>query len=499
MKKYSGIMVVALILVLVQVPLYTSAQEPETVVKVLPTLIEKGPENVTGQRITVAVVAENIRDLFGFDIKFKWNTTFLKYISRKVTVPVESYPAPQPPSPYGGILHTGTAGDPIKVKDLVNATAGTYHVAYSALAPAPAFNGSGTFFTMTFEIKYQQWDWQGDVTFFFDFIEVKLSDTKAKPIPHVRVKGTFIMHGIPFPYPEKPTLRIVPKLYQHAGEIPTTAKLNLSIINLHPYWDLSGLDVKIAYDTRFIKVTTVSVGPFLERFNMTFEVMKVINNAEGYVRLAYSQILPPDQRPTPEGTGVLFTIGINATAPISETMFKIVMSKLASFPHPERPEPPWSGKPWSVPIPHQVENGTLTIIHRKVHPIIVDSLQTQIVTQSNSTISPIDYRYLISHEMIRFNATGLSGFKGYCNVTIPKMLMWGTWIVMVDGQQVTPRITEDSTNTYIYFTYNFQSTRQITIISSHVIPEFSTTMMFITMLFLGLAIVSAFKLSKRRL
>lgn len=498
-KVSAAIVAIALILVFAQMtPQYTSAQEtPQTVVKVLPALIEKGPENVTGHTVVVAVVVEKVQGLYGFDIKFKWNTTFLDYVSRNVTVPVESFPSPQPPSPYGGILHTGESGDPITVRDFVNATAGTYHLAMAAMAPAPAFDGNGTFFTMKFVIKYQQRELDGEATFFFDFIDVKLSNENAEPIPHLREKGTFIMH--PIPQPERPKLKIVPANYQYRGNMPKTGYLNLSIVNLHPYWDLTGFDVKIAYDARFIKVTDVEAGPFLQQFEMTFEILKVINNAEGYVHVAYSQVLPPEERPIPEGTGVLLTLEINITAPISETTVEIISSKLASFPHPERRESPWRGNPWSVPIPHSVEKAKLCLILERVHVITVGNMQAQIVTESNATISPISYEYLLSHRMIRFTATGFSGFVGYCKVTIPKWLMWGTWVVMVDGQIITPTITEDATNTYLNFTFNFQSSRQITIMSSHVVPEFSQVTVFLAMVILGLAYALVFrKLSKRK-
>ncbi|MEM2779762.1 MAG: hypothetical protein QW791_02655 [Candidatus Bathyarchaeia archaeon] len=500
MKKALCTMLISVMLVSMLATFAPASAQTQTVVKVIPALIEKGPENVIGQQVVIAVVVENVENLYGFDIKFKWNTTFLDYVSRKVTVPVESYPDPQPPSPYGGVLHTGPSGDPITVKDTLDPIAGTYHLAKASLAPAPAFSGNGTFFTMTFVIKYQQWDYQGDAIFFFDFIDVKLTNSTAKLIPHVRQKGTFIMHGTPFPQPEKPTLKIVPESYQYKGELPKIVHLNLNIVDLHPYWDLAGFDVKIVYDPRFIKVTNVTAGPFLEQYNITFRVKEVINNTEGYIRLAYCQVLPPDQRPTPEGTGVLFTIEVNATVPISETTFEIESSTLASFPHPERPEPPWSNKPWSVPIPHYTGSCALTIIHRKVHVITVNSFQAEIITESNSTISPINYQYLISDKEISFNATGLSGFAGYCNVTIPKQLMWGTWMVMVDNQPVTPIITEDGANTYLYFTYDFQSIRQITIASSEVIPEFPSMITLLTILALELAVSIVFlKRSKKKL
>jgi hypothetical protein len=465
----------------------------ETVVKVIPQTIEKGPENVTGEIVSIAVVVESVTNLYGFDIKFKWNTTYLEYVNRTVTVPVEDYPDPQPPSPYPGILHENV----LQVKDDVNTTAGTYHIAYASMAPALTFNGSGTVFTMRFRIKYQQWDYEGDQDISFGFIATKLSDKGGVSISHTQEPGSFIIHGIPFVQPEKPTLKIVPENYEHYGEIPTTFYLNLSILNLDAYWDMVGFDVKISFETKFLQIINVSEGPFLELFNITFQIKREINNTEGYVRLSYMQLMPPEERPIPEGNGTLFTFEINATAPISETEFAIVDSKLASFPHPERNELPWQGKPWSVPIPHYVVDGLLHIIHRKVHQIIVDAQEFEIISESNSTISEINYEYLLSHRMIQFDASGFSGFVGYCNITIPKGLMWiqegSSWVVLIDGQIIIPEVVEDGTNAYLYFTYDFHSVRKITIISTDVVFEFPSAIFIAIFLALTLAAVLAFR------
>jgi len=159
-------------------------------VKVIPEIIELGPQNVTDLEFTVAIVVEGITDLAGFDIQLEWNTTCLDYVGHSATVPVENFPPPQEPSPYGGILH-----EPIlTLKNEVNQTAGTYWVAFATF-DGPSFNGSGTVFIMTFKVAHQPQQGEEDVTLHLHFTVTALSDPAPKPIPHDVYDGTVIIHA----------------------------------------------------------------------------------------------------------------------------------------------------------------------------------------------------------------------------------------------------------------------------------------------------------------
>jgi len=125
-----------------------------------------------GDTITIALVAFNLTDnkvddpggegscplgnLEGFDVQISWNPTVLQYVSHTVTVPVEDYPSPIPPSPYAGILHEEAFELVNKVNEtdaIPNAEPGTMAwFAYSIMPGAAVFNGNGTFFTMTFNV-----------------------------------------------------------------------------------------------------------------------------------------------------------------------------------------------------------------------------------------------------------------------------------------------------------------------------------------------------------
>lgn len=121
------------------VPWTFTVGEPTARVRLIPsfTVLDH-----PGEEVTIACIVENAYNLSGLDIEISWDATYLNYESHTVTVPVEDYPTPIPPSPYGGVLHAPE----IKLVDTV--TSGTYYVAYGTLGPS--FNGNGTVFVMTF-------------------------------------------------------------------------------------------------------------------------------------------------------------------------------------------------------------------------------------------------------------------------------------------------------------------------------------------------------------
>ena len=104
------------------------------------------------------------------------------------------------------------------------------------------------------------------------------------------------------------------------------------------------------------------------------------------------------------------------------------------------------------------------------YTIVAEETTFHVTIESNSTIS--DFMFVLAEKEIRFNVTGPSGTYGFCNVTIPKKLLGGPFVVMLNGQLISEVLsTENSTHTSIYFTYP-QSEHKIEIVGVTVITEF---------------------------
>lgn len=127
-----------------------------------------------GQNFTIAVVGFNftnvkiqnpdnplldvwLGNLYGFDIEFTWDPAIIKYVTHTVTCPVQDYPAPNPPSPYGGVLNKET----LEIANVIDEDGNIPDAqdprtrakfAYASMYPAAGQNGNVTFFTMTFTV-----------------------------------------------------------------------------------------------------------------------------------------------------------------------------------------------------------------------------------------------------------------------------------------------------------------------------------------------------------
>jgi len=201
-KRFTGFLILLLTLALaftfeVQLVKSDFASESElTVVRVVPEVVELGPEHVIGSQFTVAVVIEDVVGLSGFDLGFGWNRTYLDYVEHTLTAPVEDYPLIQLPSPYPGIIHN----PPFPLKDESD-PAGTYWGAFSTLG-GPYFNGSGTAFLMTFEVVYQPEPGEEDVVTSLRFLWTSLAGgPRSEPLHHDILDGTVIIYALAPPPP----------------------------------------------------------------------------------------------------------------------------------------------------------------------------------------------------------------------------------------------------------------------------------------------------------
>jgi PKD repeat protein len=137
----------------------------------------------------------------------------------------------------------------------------------------------------------------------------------------------------------------------------------------------------------------------------------------------------------------------------------------------QSPLPPY---PFDDPIP-DFHDAFMTIVHE----ILIDGQIFCVVIESNSTV--FDFNFVQTSKEVDFDVTGLDSTIGFCNVTIPRALLYADpsdWIVLIDSAAISPIISENETHTILYFTYS-HSNHHIQIIGTWVIgPEPSLAEIF---------------------
>ena len=79
-----------------------------------------------------------------------------------------------------------------------------------------------------------------------------------------------------------------------------------------------------------------------------------------------------------------------------------------------------------------------------------------IAIESNST-DVANFEFYRGLKRIEFEVTGFDCHIGICNVTIPKAMLDadpGAWTVVVDSTPVTPVVTDNTTHSFLYFSYH---------------------------------------------
>jgi hypothetical protein len=478
------IIIAMIIAVIPRAPITYAAN---TKLKLESSVSELGPANAVGENFTVSCVVENVTDLYGVDIQIKWDTEYVAYVSHTKLIPVNTNP--------GGILHSPTIG----VKDDVDESAsmsgsepGTmYWLAEGSMAPATGFDGNGTAFEMIFQIIKHPIGVDTDI--WINFTSATLADSGGSPIPYDQTNCDILLYGRT--QPEGPEISISSTSYK--GAVPHSFDVNVSILNLDAYWDLGGFDVQLAYSPEVLQATDTVIDPdgwFVSFWNQTYTIMNTIDNTEGKIWVAVLGLPGGNGTHTaPYGSATLFTVTFSATGsgPIEKISDPY---SLAAFPHPERPESPFNSLPTSVPMPYTVTNGFAHVIGVTEHTPMTGYTVT---TESNSTVSSVLFRDGVP--MLQFNVSGPEGYTGYLNITIPKNFIWSDtipdgWVGLFDGLQVSPTITEDADNTYLYFTYQYTK-HSVTIIGQHIVPELGLATITIFMMLSILAIAMMRKLA----
>jgi len=394
-----------------------------TTVKVDPPLTEYYVK-ATGTQITIAVKIADVENLYGFDLKFRWNTTFLQYVSHSVHVPRDTY--------LDGVLWNPI----LSLADEVNTTEGTYWISKASMAPAPSFNGAGTVFTMTFQVIYHPVQPEPDANITLELYSTDLAAEGGGSITHTKENGTVILHALPsiptILYPQPTTFR------KSQG---VSFNLNVSVDNVT---DLYAFEISLYYNTTLLDALSLAEGPFLKSGGSTITVKSEVNDTEGKVRFALSLMGAPTGV---NGSGTLFTISFqSSTQATGESPLSLQNTDLSD-----------SSWPTPNPINHAVIDGSVTILLVEIitHTVVVGEVEYNFTTASSSSIT--NFAYNDTQKLMNFNATGPADILGFTNITIPKALLdlpsSDTFVVLFDGKTIYYTRTENATHYFLYFTY----------------------------------------------
>ena len=304
------ILLIILLAATIKVPFFSNSSAlTETVVKVEPALIKLGnpegdPIPIPETQFTVAIKIYNVTNLYGCDLKFRWNTTYLKYVGHSVHVPKDTYP-------------DGVLWSPIfPLADDVNTIEGTYQIAYASMAPASSFNGNGTVFTMTFEVVKQPYDYEtggptvDPIDTLLDFISTDLVEyLSGDPILHNVEPAIVRIWEKRSELPAEPILKVMPTTVENMP-INKTFDINVWMIGVGSQYDVQSFNITLNFNFTLIEAISITEGPLPRNYaNTTIEILKQINNAAGTA--TYAVDLVPPRKPDPPTGGILFTVAFH--------------------------------------------------------------------------------------------------------------------------------------------------------------------------------------------
>jgi len=91
------------------------------------------------------------------------------------------------------------------------------------------------------------------------------------------------------------------------------------------------------------------------------------------------------------------------------------------------------------------------------HKVLQKGNSYLVTVSTNSTITNFQFDSATNTES--YEVEGANNTIGYCNVTIPKLLLNGNFSVQVDGSTTYYSMTQNTTDSILYFTYNHSSHR----------------------------------------
>ena len=427
-KLLRVILPIILLAATIKIPFFpNSSASTETVVKVEPSSIELGnrtgkPIPIPGTQFTVAIKIYNVTNLYGFDLKFRWNTTFLAYVNHSVCVPKDTYP--------DGVLWKPV----MSIKDEVDAATGTYFIAYASMG-APSFNGTGTVFTTTFQVINQPYDYEtggptvDPIDTLLDFISTDLAEyLSGVPILHNVEPATVTIWEKLSGLPTEPILKVMPTTVENVP-INKTFDINVWIIGVGSQHNVQSFNITLNFNSTLIEAISITEGPWPRNYaNNTMEILKQINNAKGTATYAI-ELIPP-RKPYPPTTGILFTVTFNVTY------------ESPTYPQPTSEitlDPTEILDRNTGPISHITENGTYTAFRPPpiAEVVVVNPLTgnnnftfytniTSVGSHFNATIWVYNVTNLHAYQIhLDYNSTLLRVTMAWLPTWLPQWIFYG--------------------------------------------------------------------------
>ena len=337
----------------------------------------------------------------------------------------------------------------------------------------PFPEGNGTVVTITFlPLLHEETNFNITINPLFDWFFL---NKEGEEIPYLSAKHCQYVYS-PLPLP---TLAITPSKYtaSHVGE---TFDVNVTLNNLDAQWDMTYAEFKLRYDNKTLQVSNVVEGDFLSQFgNTTFNHTEV----DGYIKMNIT--LTPTTYPY--GNGTLATITFNVTTSPGLSILSLNDTKLLDFETKE--------------VLHEVQHGYYQLHEILVHPIVWNTETFDIVTVSNTSVTPVPMIFDQPHMLLYFNVTGYNSTIGFVNITIPRDLLSSSpsdWFVIVNGEKVEVTLVENATHVSLYFTFSSSSTT-VYVLGTSVIPEMPPNILILVLLaatLMGLAVAKKARLKK---
>jgi hypothetical protein len=350
--------------------------------------------------------------------------------------------------------------------------------------PGPYPEGNGTIATITFKQIYQPIYPEPPASCSLEFLEVKLLDSNGDEISCETQDGYYEASPL-----YVPSLFVEPLSY-NATSRNETFDININL-NVDGRWRLIGVHFRLSYDPSLIEVVGVAEGSFLAGFPQrpsppyTFFVSYVENDGLYGPHIVVGAMLLPNDTgqwpgPYPEGNGTIATITFRVLqGPPSSCNFGLVDVKLLDV----------NGNR----ILFETKGGHYGIfVETLYHQIAWEEQTYTVVTESNVVVNPWPMHFDQAHRALYFNLTGPNGTVGYCNVTIPKVLLNAPndqWLIIASGRIIEYQLSENETHTSLFFTCPL-STCTVYIFGTEVIPEFSTAVLIVFLTLALFAIVS---------